>query len=194
LRLALNQLGLGPCYHMYEAFPHMPVYLPLWLAALEGRGDWDTIYKGYASAVDWPTASFISELNAAYPHAKFILTVRNAREWAESFSETIYMALAGADQAPADFRPRANMLVEVVAKSGFPLGLDVAGLANAFEAHTEAVKAAIPPERLLVYEVKEGWSPICEFLGVPDTGEPFPRTNSRDDFWEALQRRRAGAA
>jgi len=34
-----------------------------------------------------------------------------------------------------------------------------------------------PQDRLLVYEVKEGWEPLCEFLGVEVPDEPFPRLN-----------------
>src|SRR5271169_4804099 len=73
LRLALNQLGLGPCYHMHELVLNLPVNVPLWLAALNGHAGWDAIYRGYASAVDWPTAGFFRELNAVYPQARFIL-------------------------------------------------------------------------------------------------------------------------
>jgi hypothetical protein len=186
LRLALNQLGFGPCYHMYEAVLNIPVNLPLWSAALDGHADWGAIYKGYASAVDWPTSGFVRELNESYPDAKFVLTVRSAQSWAQSFSETIYKALAGADQAPSALKPWLGMVNGVVSRTGFPFGLDIAGLASAFNAHTEAVKAAIPADRLLVYEVKDGWRPLCAFLGVPEPAEAFPRTNSREEFWEAV--------
>ncbi len=81
----------------------------------------------------------------------------------------------------------------VVFKSGFPFGLDVASLANAFNSHTEAVKAAIPANRLLIFEVKDGWGPLCAFLGVPEPAEPFPRTNSRGDFWDAVAAAMASA-
>jgi hypothetical protein len=193
LRLALNQLGLGPCYHMHELVLNAPVNVPLWLAALDGHADWETIYKGYASAVDWPTAGFFRELSAAYPAAKFVLTVRGAESWAESFSETIYKLQAGGDQAPVEFKPWFDMANGVVFKTGFPFGLDVAGLANAFNAHTDAVKAAIPADRLLIYEVKDGWGPLCAFLGVPRPAEVFPRTNSRGEFWDAVAAAMASA-
>ena len=184
LRLALNQLGLGPCYHMHELALNLAVNVPLWLGALDGHADWEAIYKGYASAVDWPTAGFFRELNAAYPAAKFILTVRSAESWAQSFSETIYKLQAGGDPAPAGFKSWFDMANRVVLKTGFPFGLDVAGLANAFNAHTDAVKTAIPADRLLVYEVKDGWGPLCAFLGFPEPAEAFPRTNTRGEFWD----------
>ena len=183
LRLALNQLGFGPCYHMIELASNVAVNVPLWLAALDGHADWEAIFKGYASAVDWPVAGFFRELNAAYPQAKFILTVRSSESWAESFSETIYKLQAGADQAPAAFKSWFDMANGVVLKTGFPFGLNLVELAKAFDAHTDAVKAAIPSNRLLIYEVKDGWGPLCKFLGVPEPLEAFPRTNNREDFW-----------
>jgi hypothetical protein len=193
LQLALNQLGFGPCYHMHEVALNVPVTVPLWLAALNGDADWEAIYKGYASAVDWPTAGFFRELIAVYPEAKFILTVRSAESWAESFSATIYKLQGEADRAPAVIKPWFDMANGVVLKSGFPFGLDIAGLADAFNAHTDAVKAAIPADRLLVYEVKDGWGPLCAFLEVPEPAEAFPRTNNRGDFWDAVAAAMAGA-
>jgi hypothetical protein len=193
LRVALTQLGFGPCYHMHELALNVPVNVPLWLAALDGHPDWEAIYKGYASAVDWPTAGFFRELNEVYPQAKFVLTVRSAESWADSFSETIYKLQAGGDQAPAALKPWFDMANGVVLKTGFPFGLDVAGLANAFNAHSDAVKAAIPADQLLVYEVKDGWGPLCAFLGAPVPAEEFPRTNSRGEFWETVAAAMASA-
>ena len=186
LWLALNQLGLGPCHHMAEVFQNLPVHVPLWQAALDGGADWRATYKGYESAVDWPTAGFFRELNAVYPSAKFILTVRSPESWAESFSQTIYKLLSDSGNPPPAMKPWFDMATGVVRKSGFPLGLDSAGVVKAFNAHTDAVKAAIPSNRLLIYEVKDGWGPLCAFLGKPVPAEPFPRTNSRGEFWEHI--------
>ncbi len=85
LKLALNQLGLGPTHHMEEVLINMPAQLPLWEAAADGHPDWSKIYAGYAAAVDWPTAGFYRELYAQYPAAKFILTHRSTESWVESF-------------------------------------------------------------------------------------------------------------
>ena len=188
LRTALTKLDLGPCHHMEEVLHHMPVQLPLWQAVVKGSPDWAAIYAGYGSAVDWPTAAFFRELSKAYPEAKFILTVRSPDSWAASFSETIYTLLAGKDEAPPHMRAWLDMATAVIEKSGFPGGMSTTALANAFTAHNEAVKAAIPPHRLLVYEVKQGWEPLCKFLGTPVPSEAFPQTNSRAEFWELVKR------
>ena len=186
LKLAINQLGIGPCHHMEEVLHHMPVQVPLWSAAVGGRPDWQTIYNGYRSAVDWPTAGFFGELLEAYPAAKFILTHRSPESWADSFGSTIYKLMAGRDQAPPEMKDWLEMATGVVAKTGFPDGLDRDGLVKAFNAHNEAVRNTIPPDQLLVYEVKDGWQPLCEFLGKPVPADPFPRTNDRAEFWDRV--------
>jgi hypothetical protein len=186
LKKALERLGLGPCHHMEEVLFHMPEQVPLWAAAAEGRPDWDAIYKGYESAVDWPTAGFTQELAAAYPSAKFILTVRSPESWAESFSETIGKVMEIRETLPPQMQDWLSMAYRVIANTGFPAGLSVPELAERFQAHTDAVRAAIPAGQLLVYEVKDGWEPLCEFLGQPVPEEPFPRTNSRIEFWDRL--------
>jgi hypothetical protein len=56
----------------------------------------------------------------------------------------------------------------------------------AYRRRTEEVRDALPAERLLVFNVAEGWSPLCRFLGVPVPDAPFPRHNLRADFWEVL--------
>lgn len=186
LKIAINQLGLGPCHHMEEVLLKMPVQVPLWSTALDGMADWKAIYAGYQSAVDWPTAGFFRELYQAYPHARFILTHRTAESWADSFGSTIYQLLAGKDQAPAEMKDWLDMAAAVVARTGFPAGHDRAGLIAAFEAHREAVKKVIPADQLLVYQVSEGWEPLCHFLRVPVPSEPFPRTNDRAEFWDRV--------
>lgn len=187
LKLAISALGFGPCHHMEEVVKHLPVQLPLWQAALVGRADWPAIYDGYESAVDWPTARFFRELNAAYPEAKFVLSHRDPRTWAESFDATIYKLISGTDEAPEHLREWLAMAGEVIRQTGIPVGADLEGLEAAFTAHTAAVKAEIPADRLLVYQVKDGWDPLCAFLGVPVPDEPFPRTNNRGEFWDLIK-------
>lgn len=186
LKLAINQLGLGPCHHMEEVLRNMPVQVPLWSAALDGRPDWKAIYSGYASTVDWPTACFFRELLEVYPAAKFVLTHRSSESWADSFGATIYKFIADRDQAPPEKREWLEMASGVIAKTGFPDGLNRDGLIEAFSAHNEAVKSTIPAGQLLVFEVKDGWGPLCEFLGAPVPSDPFPRTNSRAEFWDLV--------
>ena len=186
LRLALNQLGLGPCHHMEDVLQNRPRQVPLWSAAVSGAPDWAAIYSGYQSAVDWPTAGFYRELAAAFPTARFVLTHRSPESWADSFGSTIYTLLGQRDQVPPEMRAWLDMASGVVAKTGFPAGLDREALMSAFVAHNESVRQAIPAGQLLEFEVREGWGPLCEFLEVPVPAEPFPRSNNREEFRELV--------
>ena len=164
----------------------VPVQVPLWAAAAAGNPDWLQIYDGYQSAVDWPTACFFRELSGEFPEAKFVLTQRDPERWADSFGATIYKLLAGRDQAPEEMRAWLDMAGDVITRSGFPSDLDRDGLVSAFIAHNNAVRQAVPTSRLLVFEVKQGWEPLCEFLDVPVPDEDFPRTNHREEFWDRV--------
>jgi hypothetical protein len=186
LKLALNQLGLGPCHHMEEVLLNMPVQVPLWSAAADGNPDWAAIYDGYQSAVDWPTGAFFRELSTAYPEAKFVLSTRSPESWTESYSSTIHTLLGSKDQAPEEMRDWLNMAERVISKSGFAPGKSKQELHDAFIAHEQAVKAAIPADRLLVFQAKEGWAPLCDFLSLPVPDTPFPRTNDRAEFWDKV--------
>jgi hypothetical protein len=79
-----------------------------------------------------------------------------------------------------------NMASEVIATTGFPPGLDHDGLVRAFDAHNQAVRATIPAEQLLVFEVRESWQPLCDFLDAPVPDGDFPRTNDREEFWDRV--------
>ncbi len=186
LKTALEELQLGPCHHMERVAQNMPVQLPLWNELLKNPTDFEAVYKGMQSAVDWPTAAFYKELYENYPNAKFILTHRSKESWAESFGSTIYKLLSDRENAPAPIQEWLNMVVKVIERSGFPMGLDFDGLAERYEAHNKAVRDLIPPEQLLVYQVKEGWEPLCKFLNVEIPTSEFPRTNNREEFWDLV--------
>jgi hypothetical protein len=186
LKTALEALQLGPCHHMERVAQNMPVQLPLWNEALDDSPNFEAIYEGMQSAVDWPTAAFYKELYTTYPDAKFILTHRSKESWAESFGSTIYKLLAEREKAPPPVHAWLNMVVKTIKKSGFPMGLDYAGLAERYEAHNQAVQDLIPAGQLLVYQVKEGWEPLCKFLNVEVPATEFPRTNNREEFWDLV--------
>src|SRR6478735_8486303 len=88
LKLALEHIGFGPCYHMSEMFGAMRRAMPLWLAAGHGRADWDAIFEGYRATTDYPGCTYWRELVAAYPEARVILTTRDPDGWFDSVSAT----------------------------------------------------------------------------------------------------------
>lgn len=177
LKLALEQLGFGPCYHMVEVFKN-PVAARWWVDAAEGRPDWEKIFAGYDSTVDWPNATFYAELAEAYPEAKVILTERDPEAWFASTQATIF-----ARDIPADTEdPWMLMFGKVIADLFDRRMHDKDKLISVYQAHNARVREVIPSERLLVYEVAQGWAPLCDFLGVAVPEGPMPKVNSTEEF------------
>jgi hypothetical protein len=181
LKFALEHLGLGPCYHMSEVFAGARRNVPLWLDVVNGKPDWDTIFDRYQSTTDYPACSYWRELADHYPDAKVVLTVRDAGGWFESVSETIFSdqmqgSLAGS--------PVEAMMKGVVFNAFDGRVKDRDFMTDWFERRNQKVIDALPRERLLVYSPRDGWEPLCSFLGVPVPDAPFPRINSRDELSE----------
>ncbi len=183
LRVALDELGLGPCYHMHEVLSDPDRHVPLWTAAASGNPDWDAIFEGYASTVDWPSAAYWKPILAHSPDARVILTSRSAESWFDSFSQTIAWLMASPDKLPPHLRPWLKMVSDLITTDTFggrPLDRDHA--MAVFDAYESDVKASVPPERLLVFRASDGWEPLCRFLGKPVPDTPYPRTNTTEDF------------
>ncbi|MEZ5985909.1 MAG: sulfotransferase [Hyphomonas sp.] len=187
LKLALDQLGYWPCHHMIEVIENTDRQVLLWSDALAGKPDFDAIYDGYAAAVDWPTAAFWKEVADYFPEAKIILSTRSPESWYDSISQTILASLWAPDTWPPQAVAWFRMVEKVIERSlGDARQKD--DLIAAFIAHDVAVKATIPPERLLVHEAKDGWEPLCAFLGVPVPFEPYPRANTKDEFFQHMRK------
>ncbi len=179
LKLALEQIGLGPCYHMVEVFKN-PAAPDMWSAAADDlpNADWGTIFAGYNSTVDWPNATYYQELAAAYPDAKIVHTERDAEDWFASTPATIF-----ADRGPLDLdAPFPRMLSKVIAPLFGGQMRDKDRLISVYNAHNAKVRETIPPERLLIYHVSDGWGPLCDFLGVSVPEGETPKVNSREEF------------
>ena len=176
LREALNLLGFGPCHHMFEVGAN-PVQKERWRAFVQGApADWPSLFEGYGSCVDWPSAHYWMELVAFYPDAKVILTWRTAESWWESFSTTILQVISTSEE-------RESLGVALVAEQVFGGRPDDRDHAIArYEANVAEVLATVPAERLLVHRLGDGWEPLCAHLGVPVPEVPYPSRNAKDAF------------
>jgi Sulfotransferase domain len=182
LKLALDQLGFGPCYHMVEVFknPKAPGY---WESAADGKPtDWEEVFAGYNSTVDWPSATFYKKLADHYPDAKVILTERDPEAWFVSTQATIF-SLHIRDNTEDEWQ---RMVLKVISDLFDRRMNDKDKLIEVYNRHNADVRRAIAPERLLVYQVSQGWAPLCAFLGVDVPDAPMPKVNSTDDFRQHL--------
>jgi hypothetical protein len=176
MREALNILGFGPCHHMYEVI-EKPEQKQRWRGlAAGGPADWEHLFEGYGACVDWPSAHYWRDLVAAYPEARVILTWRSPESWWQSFARTILKSLTG----PGD---PASLGRALVAEQVFGGRMDDRAHAIAvYQANVAAVLAEVPPGRLLVHRLGDGWAPLCAHLGVPVPDVPYPHSNTSDVF------------
>ena len=182
MKLALEQLGFGPCHHMKEVLAN-PEQLQIWRAIARGDPpDWEAAFAGYGSAVDWPSAFFWRELSEVYPEAKIILTVRTSESWHKSMSNTIFKVL----EASTDPESIGLKLIAERVFGGRFLDRDHA--IAVYEKNNADVQAALEDDRLLVYHLGDGWEPLCRFLDRPVPDSPFPRSNSTAEFTEMMKK------
>jgi hypothetical protein len=192
LKIALEQLGFGPCHHMLELFSR-PGDSARWQARARGEPvGWDELLGGFRSTVDWPSVWFWRELVRDFPDAKVILTVRDPERWYDSISNTIFKALEQPlPEHDLAARGQRIMAKDIIVERHFDdRPLDKAHVLARYAEHNAEVQRSVPAARLLTYDVAEGWAPLCAFLGVPVPDAPFPTVNRRDDFAHGPGRQR----
>jgi hypothetical protein len=190
LKLALERLLDGTCHHMAEVHQH-PEERPVWAAAMRGdTPDWYRFLGGYRAIVDFPGCVMWPELAEAYPDAPVLLSTRSSAEvWWESADATIFEVTR--QMMSGEGETEGREMITAMFQERFASGWDDRDAAiAAYEVHNAAVRAAIPAERLFEYRPGDGWGPLCAALGLDEPGEPFPLTNTRDEFRSRMARRR----
>jgi Sulfotransferase domain len=195
-KVALEMLGQGPCYHWVDVLADLD-RVAQWQRAMDGEQPWQEIFQasGFHSTVDWPGGYFYEQLMERYPEAKVLLSVRDPAAWERSFRETIWNMGHGESllrllsSARAQVDPRWRDYLALVERMFWgPQGTFAAGHATPaqliaeLERHNAEVKDTVPAERLLVWQVSEGWEPLCDFLEVPVPAGPLPHVNDRETF------------
>ncbi len=189
LKEALEILGFGPCHHMYEVVDNQD-QIPKWVGLANGKPlDWNEVFNGYNSQIDWPGAHYWRSTISAFPNAKVVMSVRPAELWWKSFDKTIgkLMEVYPTLDIPPFMSEILDMNVRIIGQGTFSgKWRDKDTAIEAFNQRLAEVKAEVPAERLLVFDVAEGWDPLCAFLGVDVPDQPFPHHNLRADFWEVV--------
>lgn len=177
LMTALEMILPGECHHMYKVFVNDEG--ETWRDIGRGNlGLLDELMTRYVAAVDWPSSAYWQELAARNPDALILLSTRESGEkWFKSASDTIFQ---GIDETPEG--PWRDMIHELFANRFTSEFLVKDKAIAAYEAHNANVRATADPDRLLEWQPGDGWEPICERLGVAVPAEPFPHTNSTEDF------------
>ena len=182
LNRALEYLLGGRGYHM-SVIPGHPFDLgPSWDSALADKmPNWDTVFDGFTSAVDWPASMFWRELSDAYPDAPVVLSVRDSAEtWVQSLEATI-LPVAREALAP-DWNNGRGLLILFERFTGTQQWDDPTILKAAYDRHNDEVRNSVPAHRLVDWRPTDGWQPICDALELPVPDMPFPWINKRDDW------------
>jgi hypothetical protein len=196
-KVGLEVAGQGPCYHMVNILANLDL-VPQWRRALDRDGEWNEIFDGFEATVDWPGSFFYQELMEVYPDAKVLLSTRDGESWARSMRETIWGVIYGENvirylsDARCEIDPKWDGYIELMKemwqRSGLMEGVDTSEqfMADAMRRYEEEVKATVPADRLLVWSVRDGWEPLCEFLGVSVPEMPFPHLNDAKEFGDRV--------
>ncbi len=196
-KVALEMLGFGPCYHMVNVLTDLPL-TEQWADAIDEQADWDAIFGEHESTVDWPGSFFYRELAEVHPEAKVVLSVRDPEAWEKSMLDTIWDVIYGhspmahiskaREQIDPDWRAYMDLMRRMWAAQGVFSGAELrpGQLAEAISRYQQQVQRNIPEDRLLVWNVREGWEPLCRFLEVDVPRAQFPRLNDSKMFVDRI--------
>jgi Sulfotransferase domain len=195
--IALEMLGF-PCYHMRDMMSDLATSVPQWRKALDGDGEWDELFDGKESIVDWPGGYHWRELMDVYPDAKVLLSVRDADSWVESMHNTIaqiffgdtlmhHLAMAQYHVDPL-YASWIDVLRDMWVEADIMIGSDGdrTEMAADMKRWNQEIIDTVPSERLLVWYPTDGWGPLCEFLEVPVPDAPLPAVNDTENFQKNL--------
>lgn len=145
----------------------------------------------------------------AFPNAKIILTVRDPKSWYRSVKDTIFKGNAESLSFPINIMGKMtgfSQLFELVRNCGRNVYNRFSGLGmyeaieqgeeisvQYFNDWIEDVKKSVPKEKLLIYNVKEGWDPLCKFLNVPVPERDFPNSNDTEKMRQRFRERKIRA-
>ncbi len=195
LKTALELLGFGKCYHMIELMNHPDQLIYFEKAERGEEVNWEELFQGYHSACDMPVIRYYKQLIEKYPEAKVIHTTRDPEAWFKSMTQTIFWAI---NPSPVriislmiriPFSSTLRKRLRILKYNGRMVneffGHDMKNkesVISSFNEYNKQVLNTIPKDKLLIYDVKSGWDPLCHFLNVPVPAIPFPKVNTKDEF------------
>lgn len=192
LKAALEILGYRDTYHMVEVFKNED--FRFWSRVFDGKKyDFNEVFKhngfNYTASCDFPSALVWKEQLEQFPSAKVILTVRDPEKWYQSCLDTIFSVIPThpTRRWGCWFRRLFNTLGSEefqykMVKSWCGLDWRKEHVIQCFKDHNADVIAKCPKDKLLVFEVSQGWEPLCRFLNKPVPNVPFPNVNDTAQF------------
>jgi len=194
LKKALEILGYDPCFHMFEvAFGNKKI-----VEAFEKKfGDKDDgslkeifeLLETYKATTDHPMCLFWEEILNEFPNSKVILTVRSDESWYKSVIDTVLvnnLNKVSFGQKVLHFFyshfSRVSNMCKNMFNRNFNSDFSKENLMKVYNQHNKNVEEKCPKEKLLKFEVKDGWKPLCDFLQKKIPKVDFPNENEQAVF------------
>jgi hypothetical protein len=186
LKMALEVLGFDKCYHATEYFNNYIKHDPYWIKVYSGEEiEWDEVFEGYQSCADFPACYCYKALSQYYPDAKIILNIRSAESWYDSMSNTIFKMMK--EELPECFKNATDIEEKYFEKEfGNENIHNKDFMVNWYNERVSKIINEFPEERLLIFELSQGWEPLCKFLNTPIPNMPFPKLNSTEEFHKMI--------
>jgi len=191
LKQALGELGAGPCFHMIDLIQDPSKVGPWHAAVFEGEMDWDAMFDGFESTIDWPGCTLWRDLIDAFPEAKVLLNYRDFDAFYRSLETTVYALRKAAKEGtlePDASRPQpVPELWEIIDELIFARDLqgsieDRERVREICEQRLEEIQSTVPADRLTVWKLGDGWGPLCEMLDVHEPEHEFPHLHEAAEF------------
>ena len=162
LKLALEHLLGGTCHHMMEVSDEQGA---TWHDAYTDKPtDWDAFLNPYCAIVDWPGASLWQDISTAFPDAPVLLSTRSSADvWYTSASNTIFKAI---ESTPVEDAGSQSHFIGAMMASFCDDWSSPEAVKAAYEAHNQAVRDAVPSDRLFEYQPDDGWAPLLSVIHI----------------------------
>ncbi|CAK8677507.1 uncharacterized protein LOC143446924 [Clavelina lepadiformis] len=197
---ALFELG----YNVYDALDHFWYHGDKWANILSSSGgcieDFKEMYQSVDAVTDSPTCKFWEEILQAFPDAKVILTLRDEDSWCKSLcnqcevmnGNILYQVMQVL--SPTGWKYFKHFRLVIMSLWGirmrnpfdFELSKNDIVVKKGYRQHTQYCKQNCPPDKLLVYDVRQGWAPLCKFLGKKIPDKSFPHENVAGNIIDKL--------
>ncbi|CAK8693108.1 unnamed protein product [Clavelina lepadiformis] len=180
-------------YKVYDFMDHFWYHGEDWLKIFRGQGsmdDFKRMYDDVDAVVDTPAFLYWDTILEAFPDSKIILTTRDEDSWYRSM-------LGQVEEAEKNLLYKVIQILTPTGRKYFrfiqQIGILEFGwlkrhpfqkllrnrltLQRGFRRHQTSCLQQAPKDKLLLYNVKDGWEPLCAFLGKQVPDKPFPREN-----------------
>ncbi|CAL8103919.1 unnamed protein product [Calicophoron daubneyi] len=209
IQRALEILYGEPCYHISSAASDHPDHIPKLIEIFEkmeadsnfeiSDDDVHFLIKGYKTISENPLCMFYRNILKMYPNIKVILVIRDTQSWLRCVRASIFPR--DSTVVPQTFFDRLAQRF-ILGKGYLELGIlsmrcalgfdcplnDDEGITKGYKNWNEQVRKTVPAENLLIFNLGEGWRPICQFLNLPVPDCQFPHSNEREQYMKRFHR------